>query len=116
MASRLPTMDEGTYQLSWEGEERANALLGDYRTLLISGDFHDVTLLTEDDQLIRAHRVVLAACSPFFRNVFSKTSVANLHLYMHGQDFNNLTAILGFMYSGSTQVTKYNLNNPSNII
>ena len=98
-------MTDGSYQLSWEGEERATTLLWDYRTLLTSGEFHDVTLLTEDNQLIRAHRVVLAACSPFFRNVFSKTDVTNLHLYMHGQEFNNLMAILSFMYSGSTQVT-----------
>ena len=78
--SALLNMSEGSYQLSWEAEERATTLLGDYRTLLTSGEFHDVTLLTEDDQLIRAHRVILAACSPFFRNIFSKTDVTNLHL------------------------------------
>ena len=32
-------------------------------------DFFDVTLACDDDQ-IQAHKVILSACSPFFRQVY----------------------------------------------
>jgi hypothetical protein len=102
-------MAEGGYQLSWGPEERAGALLGGYTDLLTSGDFHDVTLLTEDGQAARAHRIVLAGASPFFKNIFCKASVPDLHLYLSGVDSGQLTAILRFMYRGSTEVPKDHL-------
>ena len=37
------------------------------RDLRRSGLFHDLTLVTSDNQLVTAHRIVLAACSAFFR-------------------------------------------------
>ena len=35
-------------------------------------DFFDVTLACEDEQ-IQAHKVILSACSPFFRNVLRRS-------------------------------------------
>ena len=37
------------------------------RDLRRAGLFHDLTLVTSDNQLVTAHRIVLAACSAFFR-------------------------------------------------
>ena len=35
-------------------------------------EFADVTLVCEDDQQVEAHRVILAASSPFFENILKK--------------------------------------------
>ena len=37
------------------------------RDLRVSGLFHDLTLVTSDNQLVTAHKIVLAACSAFFK-------------------------------------------------
>ena len=34
-----------------------------------SSDFTDITLVCEDDQQIEAHKIVLSACSPFFKKI-----------------------------------------------
>ena len=99
-------MDEDSYSLSWSSQERAAQLLAPYQSLLTTGDFHDVTLLSADHHLLRAHRVVLAACSPVFRSIFSKNSVSGLQLYMHGMEAIHLQGLLDFMYSGSTRVPR----------
>ena len=33
---------------------------------------HDVSLMTEDYYEVSAHRLVLSACSEYFRNIFNK--------------------------------------------
>ena len=35
-------------------------------------EFADVTLVCEDDQQVEAHKVILAASSPFFENILKK--------------------------------------------
>ena len=42
-----------------------------FRELREDKDFFDVTLACEDDQ-IEAHKMILASCSPFFRNILRK--------------------------------------------
>ena len=37
------------------------------RDLRVCGLFHDLTLVTADNQLVTAHKIVLAACSAFFK-------------------------------------------------
>ena len=37
------------------------------KDLRSAGLFHDLTLVTADNQIVTAHRLVLAACSAFFR-------------------------------------------------
>ena len=44
----------------------ATNVSGTFRELREEEDFFDITLACEDDQ-IKAHKVILSACSPFFR-------------------------------------------------
>ena len=49
----------------------------------------------------KAHKVVLAACSPFFRKILNHPkSQQNPFLYMMGVDRDDLNGILNFMYNG----------------
>ena len=51
-----------------------------------SSDFSDVTLACEDGQQIEAHKVILAASSPFFQNLLRRNrQVGYPIIYMRGK-------------------------------
>ena len=53
--------------------------------MMTSSQFVDVTLVTDDKQLIRAHRNILGACSPVFKNNLNlDSSIANPVIYLRG--------------------------------
>jgi len=72
-------------------------------------DFFDVTLSCDDEQ-IQAHKLIISACSPFFRNVLKRNPHQNPLLYLKGVRFNDLQAVLNFMYHGEVNVAQEDLN------
>ena len=58
-------------------------------------EFSDVTLACEDGQQLEAHRVILAASSPFFQKLFRRNKHAHPLLYMRDVAFQDLVAIAG---------------------
>merc|ERR1719507_2449296 len=72
-------------------------------------DFFDVTLAC-DDQQMQAHKVILSACSPFFRSVLKKNPHAHPLLYLKGVKYVDLVAVLNFMYHGEVNVAQEELN------
>jgi len=72
-------------------------------------DFFDVTLAC-DDEHIQAHKLIISACSPFFRNVLRKHPHQNPLLYLKGVRFTDLQAVLNFMYHGEVNVAQEDLN------
>ena len=103
-------MADGSFHLAWNSAEREETVLGSLAALQKSGECVDVSLISSDDGTLRAHRVVLAACSPFFREIFLKNSLSNLSLYMSGLKQVDLEAILDFMYRGQTEVPMASLD------
>jgi len=72
-------------------------------------DFFDVTLSCDDEQ-IQAHKLIISACSPFFRNVLRRNPHQNPLIYLKGVRFTDLQAILNFMYHGEVNVAQEDLN------
>ena len=59
--------------LKWNDfQENVNAAFGSLRE---DNDFSDVTLACEDGQQIEAHKVILAASSPFFRDLLKRSEI-----------------------------------------
>ena len=56
---------------------------GAFRELREDKDFFDVTLACDDEQL-QAHKVILSACSPFFRTVLRRNRHEHPLLYLKG--------------------------------
>jgi hypothetical protein len=75
-----------------------------------SSDFSDVTLVCEEDQEVKAHRLILSACSPFFNTVFKKNQHIHPLLYMRGVEAKNLRAIIDFIYQGETNILQEDLD------
>jgi len=80
-----------------------------FRELRDDKDFFDVTLACEDEQ-IQAHKVILSACSPFFRNVLRRNPHQHPLLYLKGVKYTDLQSVLNFMYHGEVNVAQEELN------
>ena len=78
---------------------------------MLSGEFTDVTLVTDDKQQMRAHRNILSACSQVFKNIlqmdFDKT---NPVIYLRGIQHAEMESILQFIYLGNTRIHEERLN------
>ena len=72
-------------------------------------DFFDVTLVCDVEQ-VQAHKVILSACSTFFRNVLRSNPHQHPLLYLKGVRFTDLQAVLNFMYHGEVNVAQEELN------
>ena len=70
----------------------------------------DVTLACEDGQQMEVHKVILAASSPFFGEIFSRNRHPHPLIYLRGFKSVDLVAILDFIYCGKSRVFQENLN------
>ena len=73
-------------------------------------DFSDVTLACEDGQQVEAHKVILAASSPFFQKLLRQNKHPHPLIYMRGIKSENLSAIVDFLYYGEANVFQENLD------
>jgi len=80
-----------------------------FRELREEKDFFDVTLACDDSQ-VQAHKVILSACSPFFRNILRRNPHQHPLLYLKGVKYKELLSVLNFMYQGEVNVAQEELN------
>ena len=81
-----------------------------FQSLREDNEFADVTLACEDGQQIEAHKVILAASSPFFQSLLKRTRNPHPLIYMRGVKSENLIAIVDFLYRGEANVYQENLD------
>ena len=62
--------------------EFESKVIGTFRDVLGDNIFTDVTLVTEDDQQIDSHKIILSTCSQFFRNIFERNPHQKPLLYL----------------------------------
>ncbi|XP_032690237.1 uncharacterized protein LOC116853310 isoform X3 [Odontomachus brunneus] len=99
-------MGEKMFNLTWNNH-LAN-LSGLFETLYKSGSLTDVTLACQGGML-RAHRLVLAACSPYFERVFKEHYGDQPILILKGVAVEEMECLLDFMYRGSIDVAEEHL-------
>jgi BTB/POZ domain len=81
-----------------------------FKELREDKDFFDVTLACEDSDQLQAHKVILSACSPFFRTLLRRVRHDHPLLYLKGVKYLDLVAVLNFMYHGEVNVAQEELN------
>jgi len=82
---------------------------GAFREIREEKDFFDVTLACDDNQM-EAHKVIISACSPWFRNILRRNPHQHPLLYLKGVKYRELVAVLNFMYQGEVNVAQDDLN------
>ena len=80
-----------------------------FQTLREDNNFADVTLACEDGQQVEAHKVILAASSPFFQKLLGRNKHPHPLIYMRGIKFDDLLAIVDFLYFGEANISQVNL-------
>ena len=78
---------------------------------MLSSEFADVTLVTDDKQQIRAHRNILSACSPVFKNILQIDSNSiNPVIYLRGIQHSEMESIMQFIYLGEAKLYEERMN------
>jgi len=72
-------------------------------------DLFDVTLACDDEQ-IQCHKLILSACSLFFRNILRRNPHQHPLLYLKGVNCVDIESILNFMYHGEVSIAQEQLN------
>ena len=94
--------------LQWSDfKDNVNSAFGKLRS---GSDFTDVTLTCGDGQHFEAHKVVLAASSPFFEKIFQKTKHPCPLIYLGEFKSNHFAPILDFLYFGEANVFQEDLD------
>ncbi|XP_076252165.1 uncharacterized protein LOC143191191 isoform X39 [Rhynchophorus ferrugineus] len=77
-------------------------------SLLENEDLVDVTLAVEG-KLLKAHKMVLSVCSPYFKELFKSNPCQHPIVFMKDVSYVAISDLLQFMYQGEVQVSQDNL-------
>jgi len=100
-------MEEENFSLRWNDfEENISAGLQDLRK---SNNFFDVTLLSEGGQ-VGAHKLILSACSSFFRKILVTNPHQHPLIYLKGVSKEEIVNLLNFMYCGEVNIAQAELS------
>ena len=95
------------FTLSWDDFNQKCPRV--FKELWFDTDLSDVTLATEDDGQLTAHKVILAASSPFFKRLLSKNPNPHHLLYLMGVKLAQLQQLLSYIYLGKCDLTQEQL-------
>ena len=101
-------MSSEKFCLKWNDFQKN--VSGSFRELRDDTDLCDVTLASEGNQQIKAHKVILAASSPFFMDILKSHKNSHPLIYMRGIKGNDLAAIIDFMYHGEANIYQDDLD------
>ncbi|CAM1321907.1 Uncharacterised protein g7923 [Pycnogonum litorale] len=91
------------YCLRWNNHQ--SNMLSMFDNLYSSESLVDVTLACEGVSL-KAHKVVLSACSSFFQDIFVNNPCKHPVVILKDMKLDELRAVLQFMYKGQVNVTQ----------
>jgi len=95
-------MSEEKLNLSWSNFESAASKT--VRDLFSDTEFADVTLASDDEEQMQAHKVILCAASPFFRRIILKNPHQHPLLFLRNVKMKTLKSVINFIYLGQTEV------------
>ena len=92
-------MQQEKYKLSWN--TYSDHLKEMMKEMLTSKYYADVTLISDDKKLLKAHRNILSACSPVLKDILQiDTQNIQAVIYLRGIQYSEIESILQFIYFG----------------
>ncbi|XP_048487680.1 longitudinals lacking protein isoform X1 [Plutella xylostella] len=95
--------DDQQFCLRWNNHQ--STLVSVFDTLLEKGMHVDCTLAAEG-QTLKAHKVVLSACSPYFENVLSQQFDKHPIIILKDVKYAELRAMMDYMYRGEVNISQ----------
>lgn len=102
-----PSPSEQHYALKWNDFQ--SSILSSFRHLRDEEDFVDVTLAC-DIRSFTAHKVVLSACSPYFRKLLKANPCEHPIVILRDVRAEDVENLLRFMYNGEVHIGHEQLN------
>ncbi|XP_037912363.1 protein abrupt isoform X3 [Hermetia illucens] len=96
-----PSPSEQQYALKWNDFQ--TSILSSFRHLRDEEDFVDVTLAC-DQRSFTAHKVVLSACSPYFRKLLKANPCKHPIVILRDVRAEDVENLLRFMYNGEVNI------------
>ncbi|XP_033330280.1 broad-complex core protein isoform X2 [Megalopta genalis] len=100
-------VDTQHFCLRWNNYQ--SSITTAFENLRDDEDFVDVTLAC-DGKSLKAHRVVLSACSPYFRELLKSTPCKHPVIVLQDVAFSDLHALVEFIYHGEVNVHQRSLS------
>ncbi|KAJ8983798.1 hypothetical protein NQ317_008116 [Molorchus minor] len=100
------TSPEQQYSLRWN--DFHSSILSSFRHLRDEEDFVDVTLAC-DGCSFKAHKVVLSACSPYFRRLLKANPCKHPIVILRDVRQKDMESLLRFMYNGEVHIGQEHL-------
>ena len=101
-------MVHAKYNLSWQ--TYSEHLRGMMSQMMITTEFADVTLVSEDRKYIKAHRNILSACSPVLKDILSMDKSSSTFIYLRGIQHSELESLLQYIYLGKATLSNERIN------
>ena len=101
-------MNSETYNLSWN--EFIKCASNTFKELHCETEFADVTLVSDDLKQIKAHKVILSACSSILKKILQQKPQQHPIIYLTGVGYKEMQSMVNFMYLGQTEVEQVDLN------
>ncbi|XP_042871064.1 longitudinals lacking protein-like [Penaeus vannamei] len=98
--------DDQQFCLRWN--EFQSNMVSSFKHLREEKSFTDVTLAC-DGQTCKAHKMVLSACSPYFKALLEENPSKHPIIILKDVPFSHLQAILEYMYAGEVNVSQADL-------
>ena len=97
------------FNLSWH--TYSDHLRDFLKELKTTEKFSDVTLVCDDRRYIKAHRYILSACSPVFKDML-EIDTSNVHplIYLKGIQYSEMQSIMQFIYLGEATINQERKN------
>ncbi|XP_061719048.1 uncharacterized protein LOC133526434 isoform X2 [Cydia pomonella] len=99
-------VSDKTFHLKWNNHLQNLSQL--FTTIYSSSALADVTLSCRDGTL-KAHKLVLSACSPYFEQIFRDNPCQHPIVILKGIPFSEINLLVEFMYKGSVDVQELDL-------
>ncbi|XP_045462332.1 protein tramtrack, beta isoform-like isoform X2 [Harmonia axyridis] len=104
----MATSATHTQQFALKWNNFHSNLTSGFHDLFEASDLVDVTLAT-DGKFLKAHKIVLSICSPFFKEMFKVNPCKHPIVILKGVGHEHMKDILEFMYLGEVSVLRENL-------
>lgn len=103
LESNSKSINNICYKLNWKQSPPLSRLLPSF---LNSEYFSDVSLVCEG-QTLKCHKIILSCYSDYFKDIFL-SNIKNSHpiIVINDKSFNDLKAVISFLYAGEVMVPK----------
>ena len=91
-------------------DDKISSLMQINKELLEENHFKDVTMVSDDLHVVKAHKALLSKSSDVFRQILMLQDDKDPIIFIRGSSQKQLKSILNFIYLGETEVTEEDIN------